>query len=504
MKRLFISLVFIASTSLFSLPVGLEVRIFTDPTELYAPHDTYSFMDSAGSFEFTYYIELSNLGDEPAHPCSLLILLPENCIRYYEPEPTIPLPFSLAEHNANRYLFVAEILPENASIRFSIDVILDLSCLPVAVEPPNCATVQADAFLNSPQEHESYTDNTTFCRVVGETTYVDLNIEKEVISHNCSADSIHYRITYSNYGTMEVSDVVIRDILPDYAELIWSEPLPSNSFANHLIWNIPSIPPTASASIELIVSTAGSPRPFNFVNIATIISDSAELSILNNTAEISVFCADTEALCFDLVSEILSSQDTAYPESTLSIYATLRNIGLQSAHGPRVLVEATPQIAIAGQNRWNYSLDTLLSGADTTMIIPLNLRSGCQPTDNLLITMTVTPFDGDCNPANNSSVLSIPYRCPTFCPYPARASTRILTPNGDGFNDVVNFSPSENVKIDIYNTRGILIRRLEGDVSWDGRDKNGQDVEPGIYIWQMFCPSSSIEPHYSGTIAIKR
>ena len=282
-----------------------------------------------------------------------------------------------------------------------------------------------------------------------------------------------------------------------------ANPPPTGILTSQLLWQISSIPAGFTSSIDLALSTDGSPRPCEFVNSVVISSDSTETSILNNTASASVFCADTADSCYDLVSSATVSENIAYPDSFITIQATVRNMGLLVAHNVELIVEVTPPVVIVGQNRWSFPLDSLAPGAETTFPINITLTSGCQPIERLTVATMALPVDDDCNPDDNSSVVNLRYKCPTICP-PAKASTRMLTPNGDGINDIVRFSPSENVKVCIYNERGILMRTLGDNVSWDGRDENGRDVEPGVYIWQMFCPGSNTEPHYTGTIAVKR
>ena len=68
-------------------------------------------------------------------------------------------------------------------------------------------------------------------------------------------------------------------------------------------------------------------------------------------------------------------------------------------------------------------------------------------------------------------------------------------------------SPGSKIKIDVYNIRGIHIRNLfpgregaepedhppgEYPVPWDGKDKFGDPVPPGIYICVLYANSSIV------------
>ena len=84
-----------------------------------------------------------------------------------------------------------------------------------------------------------------------------------------------------------------------------------------------------------------------------------------------------------------------------------------------------------------------------------------------------------------------------------------FTPNGDGFNDYVEFSFSQSGNrppvIQIFNLRGKMIHELDGytdhEYRWYGTDSQGHDVEPGVYIFVL-----TLENHHTsnGTITLIR
>lgn len=84
-----------------------------------------------------------------------------------------------------------------------------------------------------------------------------------------------------------------------------------------------------------------------------------------------------------------------------------------------------------------------------------------------------------------------------------------FTPNGDGFNDyaVFIFSEDDNLNpvIQIFNLRGKQICELgvhAGNIyQWDGKDSNGNDVEPDVYIY-IFKPGDNQASN--GTITLIR
>ena len=90
----------------------------------------------------------------------------------------------------------------------------------------------------------------------------------------------------------------------------------------------------------------------------------------------------------------------------------------------------------------------------------------------------------------NSQFLNETNRHNQFAIYPEK-----ISPDGDGYEDIMNFSYHLNStnyigNIDVYNDRGILIKKLlhaqlvgtDGSVNWDGIDDLGNKTPIGIYI----------------------
>ncbi|MDZ7319337.1 MAG: gliding motility-associated C-terminal domain-containing protein [candidate division KSB1 bacterium] len=71
----------------------------------------------------------------------------------------------------------------------------------------------------------------------------------------------------------------------------------------------------------------------------------------------------------------------------------------------------------------------------------------------------------------------------------AGATPNPFTPNDDGYNDVVVFNFSElnsSVgEIAIFNVRGKKVITLQQDFRWDGRNADGIDQPPGVYLYYV-------------------
>jgi gliding motility-associated-like protein len=77
----------------------------------------------------------------------------------------------------------------------------------------------------------------------------------------------------------------------------------------------------------------------------------------------------------------------------------------------------------------------------------------------------------------------------------------VLTPNGDGDNDVFRLSDSFNkcaVVIEIYNRWGMVVHESDDFVAWNGRTSSGTKVPAGTYFYNLTV--NDIE--YKGVITV--
>jgi flagellar hook assembly protein FlgD len=93
-------------------------------------------------------------------------------------------------------------------------------------------------------------------------------------------------------------------------------------------------------------------------------------------------------------------------------------------------------------------------------------------------------------------------------------STPVLTPNGDGVHDLLRISytlfrlpEAVPIALTVYALNGRQLARIDAglqdsgprEISWDGRDENGQALPPGIYLLSIapaaeFATSAQIRP----------
>ena len=101
---------------------------------------------------------------------------------------------------------------------------------------------------------------------------------------------------------------------------------------------------------------------------------------------------------------------------------------------------------------------------------------------------------------------------------PSDANTRVMTPNGDGINDVgileftvLRINTDRAVGVDLYDVTGRLVRRLRETrelanglyrMEWDGRDEDGKLVTPGIYIVRYEVDADARDSKPTGLISV--
>ena len=90
-----------------------------------------------------------------------------------------------------------------------------------------------------------------------------------------------------------------------------------------------------------------------------------------------------------------------------------------------------------------------------------------------------------------------------------KVACRILTPNGDGYNDKARFELDNPEQLPVTGTvfdlSGARVASLQQGSTpdvllWDGKDEDGQIVAGGIYIYQLEFQSE----HATGTVAVAR
>ncbi len=84
-----------------------------------------------------------------------------------------------------------------------------------------------------------------------------------------------------------------------------------------------------------------------------------------------------------------------------------------------------------------------------------------------------------------------------------------FTPNGDGYNDAIEFNFSglnlDSPSLHIFDANGVPVwvnKPQNGKIyAWDGRDEEGKDLQPGVYLYTLLDGGSNVA---SGYVVIAR
>ncbi len=96
------------------------------------------------------------------------------------------------------------------------------------------------------------------------------------------------------------------------------------------------------------------------------------------------------------------------------------------------------------------------------------------------------------------------------CPLDSCSLTvpNVFTPNNDGVNDVFTLTITgiDELKVNIYNRWGNLVYEQTGkDISWDGKNKNGDDVTDGVYYYLIdYNCENGEQKRESGFVVVSR
>lgn len=141
-----------------------------------------------------------------------------------------------------------------------------------------------------------------------------------------------------------------------------------------------------------------------------------------------------------------------------------------------------------------------------------------RPEEGGLETVYQTVREGDVDPFSVGGQLVVRFRSPSDQLVRALAPGKaLITPNGDGVNDFFSLAyglfmliQPAPVTLSIFDLQGHLVRRdpLGADLSgsytrlWDGTDRQGQRVPPGIYLYQIEVRADTGPHRWQGAIEV--
>ena len=151
-------------------------------------------------------------------------------------------------------------------------------------------------------------------------------------------------------------------------------------------------------------------------------------------------------------------------------------------------LDATPSDSIwylVSQSNTDYRPNITVGGGDTLAVSWNTETSLVQPTDEAFMRIfTIEALTTD---------IDSQYE-------PIKLQLSQSYPNPFNYSTIISFSLKEksHINLSIYNLKGQLIKTLFDEeikpikdftITWDGKDDNGKDVSPGIYLYQLSVPN---------------
>ena len=126
----------------------------------------------------------------------------------------------------------------------------------------------------------------------------------------------------------------------------------------------------------------------------------------------------------------------------------------------------------------------------------------------------VDPGDASAQIESNTNVVSLPVSQNLFANF--ALNSPVITPNGDGVNDelrlsvdLVNLLQPRPLRMRLYDLAGHLVYDYSEDVragqrefSWDGRDRSGNRVAPGVYVLEIAVDGDAVDERAQEVISI--
>jgi len=168
-------------------------------------------------------------------------------------------------------------------------------------------------------------------------------------------------------------------------------------------------------------------------------------------------------------------------------------------------------------NEIPYSVDELVWSAMDSInggairFIPENFGLVFPPGESVCVRITATDTTDYCDDNLHDTTYCFLIEPEVSC----RVHPNPFTPDGDGINEIAVFDYpymfSEDAELQIYDLRNVLVysRHIERiseasdflSRSWDGRDKNGNPLPEGLYLWIII---SNGEVVCNGTVVLAR
>ncbi|UCD91746.1 MAG: DUF11 domain-containing protein, partial [Methanobacteriota archaeon] len=244
----------------------------------------------------------------------------------------------------------------------------------------NLATLDYDDANGNPRDQESDKAYVTVTAPV-------MTIKKVAdVSTADPSDQITYTITYTNSGTGNATDVVVKDTIPSDTEYVSSNPAYTSVSGNTYTWEIGDVCAGCSDSIELVVKVkAGTPDKTLLRNNVTLDYDDANGNPQTQESD----SADVTVTAPVMTVRKTANVTTADPSDTIAYTIDYENTGTGNATNVKI-VDTIPAdtTAVSASPMWDS-----VSGDNYTWNIG-NVAAGKSGSITLIVKVDVGTSDG--------------------------------------------------------------------------------------------------------------
>ena len=343
---------------------------------------------------------------------------------------------------------------------------------------------------------------------------MDLWIQKSINSSSANAgDIVSYTLTYGNYGSANVSDAQIVDIVPGdmtyKAGSIWGTGA-NASAAPNLIWDVGMIPANSSAQqvgYAAILNSGLAPSTL-VTNTATINTDAIPHS--SNSATLTI------ATAADLLLTKFDSIDPVSPNTTLTYTIIYTNAGPSDAQDVTLVDNLPAGLTFGGMTKMaplfgptsvgqlvTWYTPTLPASTSNRLVFTVSV--GAEVGRTFINTATLTSLTPDPDTNNNIATetttvthyinLAITKSCTPGIVLPGELLTYTLSFTNNGTANAPDFTITDvvpaQVTIQNITSSGVSIAEIHP------APKTGNDLFPLFIEAQDFCPAGLVKVVYA-------
>jgi gliding motility-associated-like protein/uncharacterized repeat protein (TIGR01451 family) len=361
------------------------------------------------------------------------------------------------------------------------------------------------------------------CVPENSTSYNPLNLSKEdglaPEQYVYPGDTITYSICFDNVINTQnsVNNVIIRDLLPSKINFISATGGTFDPFSNTVVWKIKYLAPGAFQQCMQLMVQVDSTAVYGDIihNECTIDSDETPPTTQAENTKVKMRQDTMVVIGQDTIPiyPYCSSSQYADQEFWLDIWVgdadnPVKHLFNTSfiVHWDKDWIELVTSEVEKGDfwgspdevkvESWYQPYDSLLAVAVTRIdtsstvsgygiIMRILFRSKSKTPNNTDVCFNITEvtvMDSAWNP-----IVLIPRDCCMEILRHSGIRPNPFTPNDDGYNDYVEFNLDELKKdggiIIIFDIWGKRVRQIENSIVWDGKDDNGDVLQPGSYLY---------------------